>query len=381
MILVTGADGYLGWPLLLKLSKTYPNERIVGVDHFGRRKWVERIGSVSALPVYPINERLEAAEEHGFTNLSFVEGDLTDRDFVYQLLTVYKPRVILHAAAQPSAPYSHINGHLANATQENNNQMCRHLLWGLKELGLEETHFVETTTTGIYGAPNYTIPEGFLSVQTSTGKDTIPHPGMAISWYHMSKANDANNLYLAANMWGLMVTDLRTAIVFGTSTAETRRDPRLNTRFDFDFYFGVVANRFCAQALSGYPITVYGKGEQKKPMITLEDAVRSLAQTVALPPQRTLRVYNQMTILGSPKDLANAVESEAEKLGMDVRVESVPNPRQEDETHAMHMENSQFRHNLLPGTPETLTEGISTTLRDLLPYQHVFQQYSDRFVN
>ena len=41
-ILVTGADGYMGWPLMLKLAKELPDERIVGIDNFARRKWVER---------------------------------------------------------------------------------------------------------------------------------------------------------------------------------------------------------------------------------------------------------------------------------------------------------------------------------------------------
>lgn len=381
MILVTGADGYLGWPLLLKLSKHYPDERIVGVDHFGRRRWVEQIGSVSALPIATMDERLKVARKHGLTNLSFVEGDLTNRDFVYQLLSVYRPRVILHAAAQPAAPYSHINGKLADDTQENNNRMCRYLLWGLKELGLEKTHFVETTTTGVYGAPNFTIPEGYLDVKTKSGHDTIPYPGMATSWYHMSKANDVNNLYLAANMWGLTVTDVRTAIVFGTRTEETTLDPELKTRFDFDFYFGVVVNRFCAQALAGYPVTVYGKGAQKKPMIALEDAVRSLVRTVELPLHGTFRVYNQMTMLVSPKDLADTVKREGEQLGIDVTVQSLPNPRKENETHQMRMENSRFTTDLLPQPPILLEDGIKDTLQDLKPYGRIFQAYRDRFMN
>ena len=35
MILLTGADGYIGWPLMLKLSRAFPEERVIGVDHLG----------------------------------------------------------------------------------------------------------------------------------------------------------------------------------------------------------------------------------------------------------------------------------------------------------------------------------------------------------
>jgi len=75
------------------------------------------------------------------------------------------------------------------------------------------------------------------------------------------------------------MSEVRTAIVYGTETEETR-DHESPTRFDFDYYFGTVVNRFCAQAVAGYPITVYGKGEQRKPMVSLEDTVESLVRLV-----------------------------------------------------------------------------------------------------
>ena len=236
-ILLTGVDGYLGWPTALRLSKEFPEARIVSVDNLSRRKWVMECGGISALPVAEMTRRIAAARENGFTNIDFIEGNLVDKDFVYQILQVFMPDVIVHLAAQPSAPYSHINGERANFTQFNNNQATRNLLWGLKENGLLETHFIETTTTGVYGAPKIKIPEGFITVRIGDGEDVIPYPGMATSWYHMSKSTDINNLYLANRLWNLSITDLRTAIIYGTETRDTVLDPNLCTRFDFDFYF------------------------------------------------------------------------------------------------------------------------------------------------
>ncbi|WP_456469390.1 GDP-mannose 4,6-dehydratase [Archaeoglobus sp.] len=46
-------------------------------------------------------ERKKRVEELG--KVSFVEGDLTSREFVNMLIRVYKPDTILHLAAQPSA--------------------------------------------------------------------------------------------------------------------------------------------------------------------------------------------------------------------------------------------------------------------------------------
>lgn len=52
------------------------------------------------------------------------------------------------------------------------------------------THFIAATTTGVYGAPEYLIPEGFYEVEYKGGRDVVPHPHMAGSFYHMSKCND-----------------------------------------------------------------------------------------------------------------------------------------------------------------------------------------------
>ncbi|MFB6205965.1 MAG: NAD-dependent epimerase/dehydratase family protein, partial [Haloglomus sp.] len=118
-IIVTGADGFIGWPTALRIANR-TDERVVGVDNLARRQWVEEVGGTSAVPIASIDGRLQAAEEQGYGNLSFVEGDLTERSFVDELLQVHEPRVVVHAAAQPSAPYSQINGERANYTQHNN---------------------------------------------------------------------------------------------------------------------------------------------------------------------------------------------------------------------------------------------------------------------
>lgn len=146
-ILLTGIDGYMGWPAALKLSKEMPEARIVGVDNIGRRRWVQECGSTTAIPILTMDERVALARNLGFSNICFIECDLTDKDSVNQLFDLYRFNVVLHVAAQPSAPYSQINGKLANYTQLNNNQSTRNLLWAIREKGLEKTcHFIETTT-------------------------------------------------------------------------------------------------------------------------------------------------------------------------------------------------------------------------------------------
>ncbi|MCF2238002.1 NAD-dependent epimerase/dehydratase family protein [Halobacterium salinarum] len=381
-ILVTGADGYVGWPTSLRIA-AHTDDRVLLVDNFARREWVDEVGSVSATPVKPIEDRLDAAEDvHGLTNLSFVEGDLTDKDFVDELLAIHEPATVVHTAAQPSAPYSQINGERANYTQHNNLQATRNLLWGLEEHDLTDTHFIETTTTGVYGAPEFPIPEGGATMENQGDRDEVPFPAMAGSWYHLTKSHDAANMRLAHQQFDIPVSDVRTAIVYGTQTEETRADDRLSTRFDFDYYFGTVAHRFAAQAVAGYPVTVYGKGEQRKPFISLEDAVEGLTQLALTGPSDRPDnhvVYNQVTRAISIVEIANTIADVGDDYGIDVDVEHFENPRDEDETHKMEIEHDRYDA-LIGEQAQDFESGIDDVLNTLTDHADVIKAHEDRFL-
>jgi len=381
-ILVTGGDGYLGWPTALRIADR-TDDRVVLVDNFARRGWVEEVGATSATPVASIDERLDAAREvHDQSNLSFVEGDLAERSFVDELLTVHEPDVVVHTAAQPSAPYSQINGERANYTQHNNLQATRNLLWGLEEHDLTDTHFVETTTTGIYGAPEFPIPEGGAVMENGGERDAVPFPAMSGSWYHMTKSHDAANMRLANQQFDIPISDVRTAIVYGTETEETRADDRLKTRFDFDYYFGTVTHRFCAQAIAGYPVTVYGKGEQRKPFVSLEDAVEGLARLALTDPDDRpddLTVYNQVTRAISIVEIAETIAEVAREFELDVAVEHFENPRDEDETHKMEIENDRYA-DLIDGQDQPVESGVRDIFETLSRYEDTIAAHEDRFL-
>lgn len=382
-ILLTGADGYIGWPTALRTANR-TDDRIILVDNFGRREWVGEIGSTSAVPIGSMDERIEAANSRlGLHNLSFVEGDLTNRAFVDQLLTVHQPETVVHVAAQPSAPYSQINGERANDTQHNNLQATRNLLWGLEEHGLTDTHFIETTTTGVYGAPEFPIPEGGATMENRGERDEVPFPAMAGSWYHLTKSFDAANMRLAHKQFDIPISDVRTSIVYGTETQETRTGGfDLKTRFDFDYYFGTVTHRFAAQAVAGYPVTVYGKGEQRKPFISLEDAVEGLAQLALMNPDERSDdhvVYNQVTRPISIVEAANTIADVAGEFDYDVAVEHFENPRDEDETHKMKMENDRYM-GLIGEQAQSFEEGVRDIFETLSQYEGTIATHEDRFL-
>jgi nucleoside-diphosphate-sugar epimerase len=381
-VIVTGGDGYIGWPTALRVAER-TDERVVIVDNLARRRWVEEVGSRSAVPVAGVDERLAAAREvHGLGNLSFVEGDLTERSFVDEMLQVHEPSTILHVAAQPSAPYANMNGERANYTQHNNMQATRNLAFGLAENDMTDTHLVETTTTGVYGAPAFPIPEGGAVMENQGQRDEVPFPAMAGSWYHQTKCHDAANLRLAHQQFDIPISDVRTAITYGTETEETRVDDRLKTRLDFDYYFGVVAHRFAAQAVAGYPLTVYGKGLQRKPFVSLEDAVEGLARLATMDPDDRPDdhvVYNQVTRPIAIVELAETIQSVGDDLGLDVEVTHVENPRDEDEEHEMEIENDRYME-LIGEQRLTWHEGARDVLESLTRYRETITDHEDRFL-
>jgi nucleoside-diphosphate-sugar epimerase len=381
-VLLTGGDGYLGWPSALRMADR-TDQRILLADNFARRQWVEEIGSVSAAPVAEMDDRLAAAREQlGTENVSFVQVDLTEKRAVDELLSVHEPETVVHTAAQPSAPYSQINGERVNYTQHNNLQSTRNLLWGLEENDLTDTHFIETTTTGVYGAPGFPIPEGGAVMENQGERDRVPFPAMAGSWYHLTKSHDAANMRLAHQQFDIPISDVRTAIVYGTETEETRGDDRLKTRFDFDYYFGTVAHRFCAQAVAGYPVTVYGKGKQRKPFVALEDAVEGLARLALTDPAERPGdhvVYNQVTRAISIVEVANTIADVAGEFDLAVDVEHFENPRDEDETHKMEIENDRYAA-LIDGQAQSFESGVRDIFETIVEYRDRIEAHEDRFL-
>jgi nucleoside-diphosphate-sugar epimerase len=381
-VLVTGGDGYIGWPTALRTADR-TDDRVIIADNFARREWVENVGSTSAVPIAGIDERVAAAEDvHGLGNLSFVEGDLAEKSFVDELLSVHEPDTVVHAAAQPSAPYSQVNGERANYTQHNNMQATRNLLWGLEEHDLTDTHFVETTTTGIYGAPEFPIPEGGSVMENQGESDAVPFPNMGGSFYHATKGFDAQNMRLANTQFDIPISDVRTAITYGTETEETRADDRLKTRFDFDYYFGTVGHRFAAQVVAGYPVTVYGKGEQRKPFVSLEDAVEGLAQLALIDPDDRpsgLTVYNQVTRAISIVEIAETIAEVGNEFGLEATVEHFENPREEDETHKMEIENDRYA-DVIDGQDQVFEAGMRDVFETLTAYADTIEAHEDRFL-
>jgi UDP-sulfoquinovose synthase len=147
----------------------------------------------------------------------------------------------------------------------------------------------------------------------------------------LSKVHDSHNIAFACRTWGLRATDLHQGIVYGQATDETTMDPRLRTRFDYDQVFGTVLNRFVVQAVAGYPLTVYGEGNQTRGMLNIRDTL-ACVELALLHPAKSgeYRVFNQFTESFSINAMAAMV---ADALPGNHQIRHLDDPRVEAQDH------------------------------------------------
>jgi UDP-sulfoquinovose synthase len=369
-VLVLGGDGYLGWPTAMHMSAA--GHDVAVVDNFLRRSMSIELGAGSLTPIQSLQERVRIWEEISDRSIEVFVGDLTDPQFVDHVFSSFEPEAVVHYGEQPSAPYSMIDRRHAVQTQRNNVEGTLNVLFAMRDI-TPDAHLVKLGTMGEYGTPDIDIEEGFITIDHKGRTDTLPFPKMPGSMYHLSKVHDSHNIHFACRVWGLRATDLNQGVVYGIRTDETDRDEKLCTRFDYDEVLGTALNRFCVQAVVGYPLTVYGKGGQTRGFLNIVDTIQCIrlaAESPAAPGE--FRVFNQFTEQWSVNDLATRVQRVGEAMGINVTVESLTDPRIEAEEHYYNATHTRLME--LGLQPHLLTDEVVAGLIETI------QRYKDRIL-
>lgn len=253
-ILVTGGCGYLGSQLIRLLATSHPGAEVRILDNLQR-------DSYRALMDLPAGARYR-----------FLQGDVLDRSLVGRALagvdTVY------HLAGIVRTPM----------TFENPAWMRQVNQWGtqgLAEAALDAgaERFVFVSSSAVYG------PGG------PHDEATVLRP---VGPYAESKAAAEHALGTLADR-GLDVRIVRLGMAYGYAPA---------LRLDG------VANRLVFRAATGRPVTVYGSGEQRRPLIHVEDAARAMVHMAGLPRPKAdqgLSVLNAVTANPTILELANSI--------------------------------------------------------------------------
>jgi len=114
----------------------------------------------------------------------------------------------------------------------------------------------------------------------------------------------------------------------------------LSNRFDYDEIYGTVLNRFVVQAQSGLPISVYGKGEQTRAFIHIQDTVKCIETAVksGKPNNDAVDVIHQIAEVRTVKSVADHVS-----MLVGAEIKHIPNPREEKEDHRYDLESTKFK--------------------------------------
>lgn len=353
-VLIFGGDGFCGWPTALELASC--GHEIVIADNLSRRRIDNELSSGSLTKIASIEARITVAKELvGSIDFRFIDVAQDPRGVV-QLLNDFRPDTIVQFAEQRAAPYSMIGDAERRYTMDNNVVGTHNICSAIIEVD-PNIHLIHLGTMGVYGYNKVfgAIPEGYLDVTIgATGIETeILYPANPGSVYHLTKCLDQLIFQFYNKNWGLKVTDLHQGIVWGIETEQTKKDPALVNRFDYDGIYGTVLNRFIAQAANDFPLSVYGSGGQSRAFIHISDTARCVklaAENGDFEPTR-VRIFNQVAEVFSVKGLAEILR---DQYGASIK--QIENPRKELSENELEVSNTGLVS--LGFEPILLNEGL-----------------------
>ena len=343
-ILVVGGDGFCGWPISLRLSNKGHN--VIIVDNLARRKIDVELGAESLTKISPMEERISAWKEVTGKDIKFHLLDVAkEYDRFVSVVRENNIDTIIHLGEQRAAPYSMKNRTTSRYTVDNNLTCTHNVLSAIVEVDTN-IHLVHIGTMGVYGygaVENSIIPEGYVNVMMDDGKGNfkekeILHPSYPGSIYHMTKTQDALFFQFYTKNWKIKITDLHQGIIWGLYTKETKMDPRLVNRFDYDSDFGTVLNRFIMQSATNNPITIYGTGGQTRAFIHLENSMDCIEMALDNPKEGKVAIFNQMIQTHNLNKLATMIKDQYPET----EITYVDNPRKELVENELEVTNKQF---------------------------------------
>jgi dTDP-glucose 4,6-dehydratase len=230
MILVTGGAGFIGSNFVLDWRAAHPNEGVVNLDALTYAGNLENLSGLKA--------------DAGHV---FVQGNITDRSLVDQLLATHRPRAIVHFAAE-----SHVDRsiHGPDAFMKTNVEGTFTLLeaargyWaGLNEAEKTAFRFLHVSTDEVYG-----------SLGPQDAPFTEKHPYEPNSPYSASKAASDHLVRAWHHTYGLPVLTTNCSNNYGPFHFPEKLIPLM-----------------IVNALAGKPLPVYGDGMQVRDWLYVKD--------------------------------------------------------------------------------------------------------------
>ncbi|MEY8521408.1 NAD-dependent epimerase/dehydratase family protein [Lachnospiraceae bacterium 38-10] len=259
-ILITGAAGFIGANLALRLLSRLDNSIIIGIDNLNDYYDPD-------LKEYRLS-LIDKQAKKSSSEFVFAKGDISDRAFMEKIFLKYKPQIVVNLAAQAGVRYSitnpdaYINSNIIGFY--NILECCRHSYDGISEeeslrvetyKGVE--HLVYASSSSVYGG-NQKVP--FAET------DFVDKP---VSLYAATKKSNELLAYSYAKLYNIPCTGLRFFTVYGPAG-----------RPDM-FYFSATQ-----RLIKGEKIKIFNYGDCKRDFTYIDDIVEGVQCVMEGAPER-----------------------------------------------------------------------------------------------
>lgn len=222
-VLITGGAGFIGSNFIYYLQKKYPDDRLICLDALTYAGNLQTLDTASQSP-----------------NFRFVQGDIADKNAVFKLFEEESPDIVVNFAAESHVDRSVENPDIFLQTNVIGTQV---LMDACRKFGIGRFH--QVSTDEVYGDLPLDRPDLFFTEAT---------PIHTSSPYSASKAA-ADLLVLAYyRTFKLPVTITRCSNNYGPYHFPEKLIPLMITH-----------------ALNDQPLPVYGKGENVRDWLYVED--------------------------------------------------------------------------------------------------------------
>ena len=239
-VLVTGAAGFIGSNLVMRLFHDFRNIKVIGID--------------SITDYYDVNIKYERLKEIESLNRdwTFVRASIADKDVVERIFSEDKISVVVNLAAQAGVRYSITN---PDAYVQSNLigfynilEACRHY---------EVEHLVYASSSSVYGS-NKKVPY--------STDDKVDNP---VSLYAATKKSNELMAHAYSKLYNIPSTGLRFFTVYGPAG---RPDMA---------YFG-----FTDKLVKGETIKIFNYGNCKRDFTYVDDIVEGVVRVMQHAPEK-----------------------------------------------------------------------------------------------
>ena len=244
-VFVTGAAGFIGSNLVLKLLDTVSPVTIVGMDNLNDYYDV-------SIKNWRLDQIQASAAKHPSSAWTFVKGDIADRAAVDRIFAEWKPDVVVNLAAQAGVRYSITN---PDAYIQSNLigffnilEACRHS---------PVAHLVYASSSSVYGT-NKKVPY--------STEDKVDNP---VSLYAATKKSNELMAHAYSKLYNIPSTGLRFFTVYGPAG---RPDMA---------YFG-----FTNKLRKGQTIQIFNYGNCKRDFTYVDDIVEGVLRVMQGAPEK-----------------------------------------------------------------------------------------------